>query len=299
MHGHQLDRYLKQLESEKQQKLEDLRRQRQDEVERRLISVGWTRSEILLRPHTSSRWQELVRQPEPITDQTWKKIYPTLVLLLWSNRAYDRAIERKNRRMDRVDRLYDLVTEFRKSLPPLLTVTPTMHSNIPSSRRFAKRANYRHLQADLPFPSMAEIMDWPFIKNIIGKDTMLGDFETAFMGLQPRFDQAVTKWRTQVDQDLLNIRCVNYGTGASGSEPSSRTNQISKVWGTTGSRSTAGASSSQSTAAPGFTVNFVKLNCLTTPTLPELSKAQQILLRADSRFMSGDRCQAYPYNIST
>ncbi|KAG8741692.1 hypothetical protein FRC10_002565 [Ceratobasidium sp. 414] len=194
------------MESEKQQRLENMRRQREDEVERRLISVGWTRSETRLRPHTSNRWEELVRQPEPMTDQIWKNIYPSLVLLLWSNRAYDRAMERKERRMDRVGRLYDRVTEFRQSLPPLFTVTPPIRPAVPLLNRFAKRANYRDIKVDMPFPSMAEIMDWPFMKDIIDKDTTTEDFEAAFVDLRPKFKQAVTKWLNQVGQDLLNIR---------------------------------------------------------------------------------------------
>ncbi|KAG8702830.1 hypothetical protein FRC08_003217 [Ceratobasidium sp. 394] len=96
-HGFQLKRYLWELELEKEQKLKNLQEQRQVEIERRLISIGWTKSEISFHPHTSREWQELVQRPEPITEQNWEELYPLLNSLLWSNRAYDRAMERKRR----------------------------------------------------------------------------------------------------------------------------------------------------------------------------------------------------------
>ncbi|KAG9079866.1 hypothetical protein FS749_008206 [Ceratobasidium sp. UAMH 11750] len=279
-HGFLLKRYLTELELEKQQMLENLLEQRQVEIERRLISIGWTKSEISLHPHTSREWRQLVRQPEPITELDWKEIYPLLNLLLWSNRAYDQAVERKKRRMDRVARLNDLITEIRQTLPPLLTVTPATGSTIPQSRRFASRANYCPVKIDITFPSMIEMMDWRFIKRLIDNDTTTRDLEAAFVGFRPKFNQAVTEWRNQVDQDLLNIRSANV------SEPSTRKNMTAKGQGTPAARVSGG--------------RMAKPSCQMIPNLSELSRAQQILLRADSRFTTaGDLCQAYPYNIPT
>ncbi|KAG9082803.1 hypothetical protein FS749_006557 [Ceratobasidium sp. UAMH 11750] len=98
-HAFQLRRYLWELELEKEQKLKSQQEQRQAQIEHRLISIGWTKSEISFHPHTSREWQELVQRPEPITDQNWEELYPLLNSLLWSNRAYDRAILERTRRV--------------------------------------------------------------------------------------------------------------------------------------------------------------------------------------------------------
>ncbi|KAG8741689.1 hypothetical protein FRC10_002562 [Ceratobasidium sp. 414] len=169
------------------------------------------------RPHTSSEWRELVQRPEPITDQIWDEIYLSLVLLLWSNRAYDQAMERKKRRMDRVARLYDLITEIRENLLPLFTIIPAIHPTVPQSHLYATRVNYRPITVNMPFPSMAELMDWRFIKHLIDRDTTIKDFEAGFVGLRHKFVQAVTEWRNRVDQDLLSLRNAGHNTGANGS----------------------------------------------------------------------------------
>ncbi|KAG9084107.1 hypothetical protein FRC06_004204, partial [Ceratobasidium sp. 370] len=99
--GDVLEEYLDIMEDARELEIDDLKMQRKDEIETRLLENGWTKRDMMPSPQNSAQWQKLVWQPKPITDRVWTNLYPKLVPLLGSNRTYNEAVDKAKRRRDR------------------------------------------------------------------------------------------------------------------------------------------------------------------------------------------------------
>ncbi|KAG9121934.1 hypothetical protein FRC07_001888 [Ceratobasidium sp. 392] len=316
--------FLEKAEQSRELELHDLKVQRREEIESRLLEGGWTKRDMTPARKNEVEWRKLVSQPKPITERVWMNLYPKLVILLQSNRASHEYKDRKMRQRDCINRLDKLVTEIRQALPPLVHVTlkrpPARNQGESSSAytsvvsdAFPPKDNYPDVKIDMPFPSMTEILAWPMIKAITGHDILPEELEQRLKKVRERFDQAVFKWRNEVEQGLVNI----WQNGRAECEGVA-TNTVPPIIGgegqaaeRTGTRSSTGKSEDHESTAqsstieapsesflPRFSVAFTNPNGATTTNLSELSPNLQILLRADTMFKSPRAECTYPGIVS-
>ncbi|KAG8903051.1 hypothetical protein FRC01_009352, partial [Tulasnella sp. 417] len=82
---------------------------RETKVIDKLVEQGWDRDDV---PILLPEWDNLVYKPTPLTDQTWRRIYPKLIPLLEYCRAERLSRERRERQMDRMEDFYDLYSDY-------------------------------------------------------------------------------------------------------------------------------------------------------------------------------------------
>ncbi|KAG8750722.1 hypothetical protein FRC11_010119, partial [Ceratobasidium sp. 423] len=68
-HGEALEDYLDMIEEEREMEIDDLKHQRQNQIETRLLEEGWSKQDMTPGPSSSAEWHKLVWQPKPITDR--------------------------------------------------------------------------------------------------------------------------------------------------------------------------------------------------------------------------------------
>ncbi|KAG8792366.1 hypothetical protein FRC12_006292 [Ceratobasidium sp. 428] len=234
----ELEMYLDRVELDRESELEDLKEKRVEDIETRLVEKGWTKRDAITSPENAAEWNKLVWQPKPMTDRIWNNLYPKLVPMLESNRAYHERVDKEQRQQSRIIRIGGLVTKSRLDLPPLVHVTlkhppesedasepstpesnasesSTSESSTSESNTFesdiADILDLSHLapdnidvKAERPFPTMAEFLAWPMVKSIVENDTSADDAERSFNDIREEFSRAVVEWRDKIEQDLID-----------------------------------------------------------------------------------------------
>ncbi|CAE6422560.1 unnamed protein product [Rhizoctonia solani] len=315
-HGDMLEEYLNLMEEEREMELDDLKQQRHNQIEARLLKEGWSLQDMASSPNNSAEWHKRTWQPKPITDRVWANLYPKLVPLLKSNRAYHDRVEKESRRRARIKKLRGLADSIRQALPPLvhLTLKPPEDNETTGSSAPPARASsvpeYPDKNVDQPFPAMTELLTWPMIKNIVDDDTSPEDAETRFGEVRAEFDQAVVEWREKIEQDLVEIwhagrdedredqveSSTRKGKGKAVKQTAKTNTRGSRGRTAVASKSTAGpASHSVELVLPDFVATFTKPDGTTTTNLSDLSPNLQLLLRADTLFKSSQYSRDYAY----
>ncbi|CAE6444505.1 unnamed protein product [Rhizoctonia solani] len=315
LHSGELELFLDMSDKEREMEIETLKIQRLYQIEGRLFEAGWARRDTLCSQDKSSEWQRLVEQPKPLTDRIWKNLYPKLVPLLQLNRARNERADMEKRRRERIEKLQGLVSNVRKSLPLLTHVTPkpslddsgpaaASTSVAPALDETLVESDYEEFKVELPFPSTAEIITWPTIKDIIDNETSLEDVETQFGTIKDDFDRKVVEWRDKIEQDLLEI-WNDHQKDEDGTQPStgkgkrtvaSRPTTISAR--RSKGRDTTTADNPETHPIelnlPKFITTFTLPDGSTTAYLSDLSESLQLLLRADTMFKGIVFNRTYP-----
>ncbi|KAG8792335.1 hypothetical protein FRC12_006405 [Ceratobasidium sp. 428] len=230
----ELEMYLDRIDLDRESELEELKEKRVEDIETRLVEKGWTKRDAITSPENATEWNKLVWQPKPMTDRIWNNLYPKLVPMLESNRAYHERIDKEMRQRSRIARVGSLATMIRMDLPPLVHVTlknppesgDASESSMPepnapepnASESYASESSISDtldlpalasgnidVKVEMPFPSMSELLTWPMIKNIVEDDTLADAAEIGFNGIREEFNQAVVEWRNKIEQDLIDI----------------------------------------------------------------------------------------------
>ncbi|KAG8717807.1 hypothetical protein FRC09_013641 [Ceratobasidium sp. 395] len=321
-HSEELEIYLDKIDRDRELELEVLKAQRSDEIKLRLLEKGWTKRETEPSPQNLADWNRLVLQPKPLTDQIWNDLYPKLVPLLASNRIYYEHIDKEQRRRDRIARIDDLVITIRQASPPLIHVAPkgplgSEDTSKPiTSHDFSQHApgskfDDSGVEVEMPFPSIIELLTWPMINHLIEDDTSPEDVETKFNQIRKEFDQAVIKWRREVEQDLVNIwnaACIQHGedmiktrssTESKGKavareDARSNTHTDKELAPTIQSLPAETLRHSLELPLPEFIFTFAKPDGTTTTDISSLSPNVQILLRTDATFNCSYFRSSYP-----
>ncbi|KAH7325416.1 hypothetical protein B0J17DRAFT_632894 [Rhizoctonia solani] len=212
-HGEELEDYLDVIEDEREMELDDMRHQRQGQIQTRLLEEGWTKKDMEFSRHSLAQWTKLVWQPKLITDRTWANLYPKLLPFLKANRSHNERVDKANRRRERIKKLKEISERTRLALPPLvhLTLKVPPENNKPTETSTStcvyppSKSDYPAMKIDQPFPTMSEFLTWSMIKNIVDDETPLEDVQTRFKEIRGGFDQAVVEWRDKIERDLIEV----------------------------------------------------------------------------------------------
>ncbi|QRW01069.1 hypothetical protein RhiLY_00066 [Ceratobasidium sp. AG-Ba] len=307
--GAALKSFLDTMESEREAEVAELKNQRFEQIRDRVIESGWTDQDMIPSPANSGEWDKLVFQTKPVTDRIWTNLYPKLLPLLTANREYHERREREKRRTRRVNKIQDLTMAMQNALPPLVRVTMnrTVEGSSSEPLPAVLTANYPDTKVDYPFPSSAELLGWPMIKNIVEEDSSPEDAEAKFAAIRDDVDRAIVEWRNKVEQGLVDIwnaqqdtrddeKNLHASKGKGKGKAATRTTKRSarKAKGNAEDLTSDSKPHAAELVLPEFTVTFSKLDGTTTTDLSDLSPNLQLLLRADTIFKGDHVYHAYP-----
>ncbi|QRV86995.1 hypothetical protein RhiJN_15013 [Ceratobasidium sp. AG-Ba] len=286
-YGKRLQQFLDSLDKDKAMEAKEVLKQRLKDIKARIMENGWSAKDMKPDPANCYHWDQLVRQPKPITNRSWAHLYPKLIPLLDDNHEYHERIGRLRRKQGRLDVLQSVVSKMRKELPPLVHVTAKLPSSPhdPNSSAVStpgvSATKYHDIKIDMPFPSTDELLRWPIIKGIIKDDITPEEASAKFSELSQELDQAVSEWRAEVEEDLIDI-------WEAGEEAETAPGPV-MAWNTPDL-----GSSAIQLGLPEFTVTFGNPDGTTTNNILDLSPGMQLLLRADTMFKGHDVHHTYP-----
>lgn len=299
-HAIAVERYLDKVDAEREAELLDLKKQRRDGVEARLLEEGWSKKDMQFPIMTVGAWDELVFQPKPLTDRIWSNLRPKLVPLLEANKAYHEEQEMKSRLQAREWRLYDMMSLIQQTQPPMVEVTVHAQeldeSNTFESADPTMWTDDRSVRLWMPFPSKTEFLSWNVARELVGPDVPVKEMHPEMYARREALEREVVEWQEIVQRDMIDI----YQNGrdveedqATDEPESSTTNHKSDTQVAT-RRSTRLKSNANpeselqldphASVFPLCTVVFTKGDGTTTTNIADLPQDYQTLLRADTVF---------------
>lgn len=166
----------------------------------------------------------------------------------------------------------------------------------------------------MPFPTTAELLTWPIVKEMVENDTSVEELEEKFKERRGDIDQALSSWKEKVLRDVLDI-----WRKGSEEKPSQATSG-----GTKGKQKATQSSARQAkdvppaqdktprmlrkgkervlsspeltcgTSLPPFELTFTKPDGTTTDNVEELPDGLRLLFRADALFNDEGLSKYYP-----
>ncbi|KAG9094812.1 hypothetical protein FRC06_010456 [Ceratobasidium sp. 370] len=268
VHAMRLDDFLRQMEIDQANKLQQLTNQRKQSIQERLFEDGWTLEDMDFPFPINSQWDRLTLQPRPLTNRIWSNLRPQLIPLLRTNRERIEAEERHNRLQKRKENLHRALQRVEYSWP-LAEVVVHWGDKLNMSKFLS------------PFPTTAEALTWEPVKNMVEADTDIEQMNSDFSRYEEDVGLEIQKWRRVVDQDLVDI--WNGPTSEVSGSPEAKVEST-----TSQSQENAAArpSTTTGTSLPRFTTRFYTQDGARKPSLKGLPEEQRLLLRADTVFKS-------------
>ncbi|QRV86989.1 DNA mismatch repair protein MutS [Ceratobasidium sp. AG-Ba] len=291
-------------------------------VKRRLKPAGWTHEEMTPSPANWNRWRQITRTPHLFDSSSqyfrhsthksiysivadWDIIKPSILKILQSNRLYYREDNWKARQHQQIDLLYQLGNDVRDSLPLLhrVIIQPgSDHTSVipdqlpPAEHRWSGDENRLVRDTVQTFPSMAEFLELPSVRNLLARDLSFTDLVTVFETCEDEVGRAIQERRIAIEQELVTIldsASKGYnGDSADGSEdPDEQPIMVLKARKYINIRPVGPL---DDTTIPKSTIVFPRPDGTCTTNISTLPWTTQTLLRADSRFIWRDLSVCYP-----
>ncbi|CAE6444546.1 unnamed protein product [Rhizoctonia solani] len=171
------------------------------EVEARLISLGWELEDH--RPLNNPRrrlWFSLVRAAKVLTDRTWDKLLPRLLVHLEANKQERLERERHTRKQERAQELREFWDATKKQLPPLLQATPQLDDVEVTILSPAVVENTILYQC---FPQLWRAQDWPEYTQLLNEDISGAELKLKLEEKRDSLNEFARKWRAQFEEKLI------------------------------------------------------------------------------------------------
>ncbi|KAH7335033.1 hypothetical protein B0J17DRAFT_708559 [Rhizoctonia solani] len=138
------------------------------------------------------------------------------------------------------------------------------------------------------------------IKSIVEDDILPEEFEMKFNEIRDEFDRAVLEWRDKIERELVAIWnagrenevkpevSTSKGKGKGKAVARATRTNTPTTRGTTGTSANGSGSHPVELELPEFVVTYIKSDGTPTTNIADLTPNLQLLLRADTMFLSAD-----------
>ncbi|CAE6443571.1 unnamed protein product [Rhizoctonia solani] len=197
--GLKLVGYLNRVEAEKDEKIEQLKRERFAAVKARLVENGWEEVDCDVDFNEEDRhgvlqreWDRLVFQPKPLTSRAWENIKPKILSIAKAYRAYRLEVERNCRALERQIKLGELVTAIGDEEPQIiqLALEHDQSSSQPES-------------LTIPFPKWTHALKLRTLRQLAGEDISSSLAEDRFHAQREAIVQDLNNWQKLIAMELV------------------------------------------------------------------------------------------------
>ncbi|QRV72002.1 hypothetical protein RhiJN_00016 [Ceratobasidium sp. AG-Ba] len=198
--------FLDALESDREAELANLKQRRRDDINNRLLEIGWQKEDLVFRYPRSREWSIFVDQPKVLTDRTWANLRPKLIPLLEANREDRLERERAQRKRERKARLTeyirDLKSERQLVIDASINPQPTTNSTPTTSDNTPPNVLVKH--AGL-FPDIADALEWEEMKQLLEEDLPVEIMATQVEPILPQIAEHATAWIHDIESRLVEL----------------------------------------------------------------------------------------------
>ncbi|KAG8767564.1 hypothetical protein FRC12_006170 [Ceratobasidium sp. 428] len=209
-HAKQLRRYLGAVAGSREEKVDQLKEQRQNIIFERLKALNWTDEDLVFKGPEAKPWHALVSAPKPLTDRIWTNMLPKLTQILEENRERHALEAKKQRRIDRltcVDRFLMRMKYLEHPFEPIFQAlgvpTPPPPDFAGPSTRWASIIKKNEPQAANPFPKSLSALKWECLKEFDETEMSIEEVEAKLEGRKDVISEKVLEWRALTEQQLV------------------------------------------------------------------------------------------------
>ncbi|KAF8600706.1 hypothetical protein BDV93DRAFT_525280 [Ceratobasidium sp. AG-I] len=202
LHSTVLKAFLDHLESQGHSEKNGLKSERRNEIERRLIEIGWEQKDLRFGYFERREWDQLVEQPKPLTERIWTNIKPKLIPLLERNRDSRLANEKAQRKYARKMKLSQLLNNIKHTDSPLIDtdiMNPTP-SSIAVLHAPIVRVSHQRL-----FPLTVDLLEHPIMKSLDETDETALETEARFQEHREEIDSHILEWRLKIEGHMAEL----------------------------------------------------------------------------------------------
>ncbi|GAB1522768.1 hypothetical protein RhiTH_005891 [Rhizoctonia solani] len=197
-----LSTWLRNRDRERAKNRDSLKALRQNEIESRLIEIGWEKGDLVCYDGwRRKQWKSMVHTTKRVTDKVWDNLLPRLLGHLEINRNQRLEREQKQRRSARLHAIHRWISEVRAVLPVYARAIPHDGDCLAIKGNFSVLENHASLHQ--AFPRASEVYTWPectpLIENDMLHEQFLNEFEAKKTGLQ----QLIGEWRHRLETQLI------------------------------------------------------------------------------------------------
>ncbi|KAG8760143.1 hypothetical protein FRC11_000823 [Ceratobasidium sp. 423] len=201
--------FLRLVENTRYEELEKIKRERSNEVKKRLLALRYTESELKIHYSLLNKWRALVEQPRVLSDRVWENLLPKLIPLLEANKAQAEEDAKASRKAKRQAELHRLLREFKLETHPLagmvraLGYEPKLPEPAPLNAAASEPASTpacmtRFLNT-YPFPDTYTALEWPFFKDITKQEISLKEVKVLFDAHREEMEKEIETWRRRIE----------------------------------------------------------------------------------------------------
>ncbi|EUC56344.1 F-box protein [Rhizoctonia solani AG-3 Rhs1AP] len=219
--GATLKSFLRLIENTRYEELEKIKRERSNEVNKRLFALGYTEPELKIHYSLSNKWRALVEQPRVLSDRVWENILPKLTPILEANKAQADEDAKSTRKTKRQAELHRLLRNFKLETHPLADMVRALGyepklpqpatSNGATSGTTTTLACVSRFLNTYPFPDTYTALEWPFFKDVTTKDMSLEDVKVLFDAHRKEVEEQARTWRGKIERGLTQKVLLDEG----------------------------------------------------------------------------------------
>ncbi|CAE6531875.1 unnamed protein product [Rhizoctonia solani] len=184
----------------------DLKVVHQQEIESRLIKLGWEKGDFVCFDRwRRKQWNSMVYTTKALTDKVWDDLLPRLLGHLKINRDERLERQRFQRQAARRSVLYNWFSATRDLLPAYARATATETTeHAPSAP--TQWISYDDRRPEIlrqAFPAVSQASEWPEYATLIDNDMSHEQFLADFEEKKPEFQQSIAAWRHELEARLI------------------------------------------------------------------------------------------------
>ncbi|CAE6481392.1 unnamed protein product [Rhizoctonia solani] len=183
---------------------EDLKTERRTQIYERLKTRGWNENYFNFwkrNLQTIQNWRSLVEVPEPLTEQAWADMLPTLEKLLEGNcRWVDQYEEHYGWDWNRF-KMEELLRTFKEDMDLYQPIVDVLQQSLAKSEPLDDIKKGPAFRA--PFPDMLTACHWGSIVCIYKQATSSEYVERRFNEVRDKISQKLSEWRTNGESQLV------------------------------------------------------------------------------------------------
>ncbi|KAG8711716.1 hypothetical protein FRC09_020459 [Ceratobasidium sp. 395] len=230
-----LVKFIKKMEEEQSDDLATRKEQRQEEVESRLLKLGWEDSDFEMREKAGAKqWKSLVCIAKPLTERDWDKILPQLTPLLEQNRKLRLEAEASIRLSTRQSKVMQWLSKTFHEMEPYARLLDNAQNEFVSQAqedlysmlRYTEESKRASKYLKAPYPVISEAIAWDALKLLVDTDIPMEDFELKLVDIRPTLDTLLLEWRVQLEESLIELLPTKMDSTEANSENASSSSGV-------------------------------------------------------------------------
>ncbi|KAF8602457.1 hypothetical protein BDV93DRAFT_194019 [Ceratobasidium sp. AG-I] len=205
--GGLLGRYIGSVERPRLVERDDLSIERRGTIYKRLRGLGWSDADFQFPASpVGDQWHALLDRPKVVSDQNWEKLLAQLVSLLEAKHCENSERAKEERKRERRKRVYTLLQQLKPQINPFARLLKELGFD-PCQAPDASE-DWLAIPKELvnyPFPNYATVLEAPCLDDVNNLELSVEEVEALFYERQDRIEEAITEWRRQGEQQLVDF----------------------------------------------------------------------------------------------